>query len=81
MQTHTLGPRTTGAGSRIRFVAVTDDTCRVVDPGGRIVGHVQLRPVPGGTRVRAKRFNAAAGGFVLVGEFWSVDEAIAALRS
>ncbi|UGS27669.1 hypothetical protein K8F61_05650 [Microbacterium resistens] len=53
---------------------------RVLDERGTIRGHLRVAPDPLGVRYRAERLHLATGAFRLVGEFWSPDDAVAALR-
>lgn len=53
---------------------------RVIDAGGSIRGHLRVVADPLGLRYRAERLHLASGAFRLVGEFWDVDDAVAALR-
>ncbi|OAH51488.1 hypothetical protein [Microbacterium oleivorans] len=63
-----------------RLVTVSDRVARVVDGSGRVIGHVARTGDGDGCRYRARRYRAAAGGFVDVGEFWRVEDAVAALH-
>jgi hypothetical protein len=53
---------------------------RVVGRGGTVIGHLRVVEHPLGTRYRAERLQAATARFLVVGEFWSADEAVASLR-
>ena len=57
-----------------------DQLWRVIDTGGSIRGHLRVVADPLGVRYRAERMHLSSGGFQLVGEFWSADDAVAALR-
>ncbi|QMU98109.1 hypothetical protein FVO59_13555 [Microbacterium esteraromaticum] len=57
-----------------------DHLWRVVDTRGSIRGHLRVIADPLGIRYRAERLHLASGAFRLVGEFWDVDDAVAALR-
>jgi hypothetical protein len=48
---------------------------------GRIIGHLQHRDHALGSRWAARRYRDGIGGFRTVGEFWTVDEAVSALRN
>lgn len=52
---------------------------RVVDRGGRIVGHVAAHETAAGTRYDARRYRASAHALVSIGEFWSPDDAVEVL--
>ncbi|GGH39118.1 hypothetical protein [Microbacterium album] len=54
---------------------------RVVAPDARVLGHLRRVEHPLGERFRAERLHVASGRFIAVGEFWTADEAVAALRS
>lgn len=58
-----------------------DHLWRVVDERGTIRGHLRVIADPLGIRYRAERLHLASGSFVLVGEFWDPDDAVAALRT
>lgn len=58
---------------------------RVIRSDGAVLGYVEIVETldPSGNRVerfRSKRLRAHAQGFLIVGEFWSADEAIDSLR-
>lgn len=53
---------------------------RVIDRRGTIRGHLRVVADPLGIRYRAERLQLPTGSFVLVGEFWAADDAVAALR-
>lgn len=57
-----------------------DHLWRVVDARGAIRGHLRVIADPLGIRYRAERLHLTSGCFVLVGEFWDADDAVAALR-
>lgn len=65
----------------VRLVRATADLWRVVDTSGRVIGHLQLVPHPLGRRCRARRYHAPTSRFRDVGDFWSADDAVAALRA
>lgn len=71
-------PQTQGRETLIRAGAAL---WRVTAPGGRVIGHLRQCDHPLGVRFRAERLHLATGRFLEVGEFWSVDEAIASLRA
>ncbi|MDN3444533.1 hypothetical protein [Microbacterium sp. APC 3901] len=54
---------------------------RVQDARARVLGHLRLVPDPLGVRYRAERLHLATASFRLVGDFWSADDAVAALRN
>lgn len=62
--------------SRMRLFPAGPSLWRVLEPGGRVIGHLQAVAQAGGIRFRARRFNADARAFRELGEFWSADDAI-----
>ncbi len=70
-----LAPRT-----RERLVAAAPLLWRVIDPGGRVIGHLQQLADAGGIRFRARRFHPASHEFRDLGDFWSADDAVECLR-
>lgn len=77
MTTTATTPAATGG---LRLLPLRDDAWRVIDDRGQPRGHLDVRCRPEGTRYRARRYRARSRAFVVVGEFWSADEALAALR-
>ncbi|CAL4859845.1 hypothetical protein [Microbacterium sp. MM2322] len=65
---------------RYRLAPVSDRLWRVVDAAGRVIGHVARTGDEAASRYRARRFRASAGAFVEVGEFWRLEDAVAALH-
>ncbi|BDZ38366.1 hypothetical protein [Microbacterium suwonense] len=63
-----------------RLERAGDHLWRVVDAHGTIRGHLRVVADPLGIRYRAERLQLASGRFLLVGEFWEADDAVAALR-
>ena len=53
---------------------------RVLDDRGMIRGHLHIVPHDLGLRYRAERLHLPSGSFRIVGDFWSADDAVAALR-
>lgn len=53
---------------------------RVLDPGGRIIGHLAALETPIGIRYDARRYRASAHALVSIGEFWSPHDAVDVLR-
>jgi predicted methyltransferase len=64
----------------LRLVALHGGLTRVLHRDGGVIGYVETLDEQGGTRYRAKRMRPRAAGFLLVGEFWTADEALDALR-
>jgi hypothetical protein len=71
-----LAPRT-----RMRLVAAAPALWRVLEPGGRVIGHLQTVAQAGGIRFRARRYNPATHAFRDLGDFWSADDAVESLTS
>lgn len=57
-----------------------DRLWRVLDERGSIRGHLRLVPDALGVRYQAERLRPQSGTFLVVGEFWNPDDAVAALR-
>lgn len=74
-------PPAPSPGLRVGLSPAGPALWRVHDMTGRIVGHLRRLDHALGTRWTALRYQEGIGGFRAVGEFWSVDEAISALRS
>ena len=67
-------------GTPVRLAAASAGLWRVIDPRGRIIGHLEVRAQHQGVRYRARRFHAASHAFRDLGEFWSADDAVECLR-
>ncbi|MDF2508436.1 MAG: hypothetical protein K0Q52_2295 [Microbacterium sp.] len=68
------------SSSRERLVRAADHLWRVQDRRDHVLGHLRVVPDPLGLRYRAERLHLTTGVFRVVGEFWRVDDAVAALR-
>lgn len=68
-------------GLRVRVAPAGPALWRVLDATGRIIGHLHELEHALGSRWAARRYRDGVGGFRTVGEFWSVDDAIGALRN
>lgn len=83
MSTTVETPRTAAPslapGTRVRLVAAAPSLWRVLEPGGRVIGHLQTVIHSGGVRFRARRFHAASHAFRDLGDFWSADDAVECL--
>jgi len=66
---------------REHLVRASAHLWRVQDRTGRVLGHLRIREEPLGLRYRAERLHLATGSFRLVGDFWTADDAVAALRN
>ncbi|MET0830236.1 MAG: hypothetical protein ABWY26_11980 [Microbacterium sp.] len=60
----------------VRLVPAAPALWRIVDRGGRVIGHLQAVAQSEGMRYSARRFHAPSRAFRDLGEFWSVDDAV-----
>lgn len=60
----------------VRLVAAAPLLWRIVERGGRVIGHVQAVGEGSDFRYRARRFHAPSRAFRDLGEFWSIDDAV-----
>ena len=58
-----------------------DSLWRVTLPDGEMLGYVEQFLAEGGRRFRAKRLIPRQNRFLVVGEFWSADDAVESLRN
>lgn len=65
----------------IAMVQVHDELWRLTRPDGDVLGYIERFAEPRGDRYRAKRLNALRRRFLVLGEFWSFDDAIDCFRS
>jgi hypothetical protein len=65
----------------IQLTQVHDQLWRVTRPDGDVLGYVEQFDVREGQRYRAKRLITRQQRFVVMGEFWSVDDAIECFRA
>lgn len=65
---------------REHLTRAAENLWRVQDAQERIIGHLRALWHPLGVRYRAERLNLATGTFRSIGEFWSPDDAVSALR-
>jgi hypothetical protein len=72
----TVGLRRSG----LTIIGLHDDMWRITGATGDVVGYVERFPSPEGLRFRAKRLLPRQGRFMVDGEFWSMDDAIACFR-
>ncbi len=66
--------------SGIRMTQLHDELWRVTKAEGEVLGYVERFSVHDGLRYRAKRLIARQRRFIVMGEFWSVDDAIEVFR-
>jgi len=65
----------------LELIALHGGLTRVLRRDGGVIGYVETIADPSGTRFRAKRMRRPlTAGFLTVGEFWTADEALDALR-
>jgi cytochrome c peroxidase len=62
---------------RIGMVQLHDALWRITRPNGEVLGYVERFEERGSDRFRSKRLIASRRSFIGVGEFWTLDEAIA----
>ncbi|MCU1542951.1 MAG: hypothetical protein JWM50_816 [Microbacteriaceae bacterium] len=64
---------------RIHAVQLHDELWRVTRPDGEVVGYIERFAESRGIRFRAKRLIVRQQRFVAIGEFWSMDDALAVM--
>lgn len=64
----------------MKLVSVAPSRWRVLDRGGRAIGHLEAAATTDGTRFSARRYHAPSRTFRDLGEFWSAAEAVDCLR-
>lgn len=64
----------------ISLVQLHDELWRVTRTDGDVLGYVESFLEPRGRRYRSKRLIALQKRFLPIGEFWSFDDAVDALR-
>jgi hypothetical protein len=64
----------------ISMVQVHDELWRLTRPEGEVLGYIERFTEPRGDRFRAKRLNSVRRRFLVLGEFWSIDDAIDCFR-
>lgn len=60
----------------LTLVQLHDELWRVTRSDGEVLGYVEQFRERAGLRYRCKRFMARQRRFIVMGEFWSVDDAI-----
>jgi hypothetical protein len=60
----------------VALVQLHNELWRVTRPSGEVLGYIERFAEPEGTRYRAKRLLVQQRRFVIVGEFWGIDEAL-----
>jgi hypothetical protein len=66
--------------SGARLVSAAPALWRVLDRGGRVIGHLQAIAQADGIRFRARRFHTPTHSFRDLGDFWNADDAVECLR-
>ncbi|WP_349897211.1 hypothetical protein [Parafrigoribacterium soli] len=64
----------------ICMLQVHDELWRLTRPDGDVLGYIERFTEPRGERFRAKRLNSLRRRFLVLGEFWSIDDAIDCFR-
>ena len=80
IEARTLHDSLLSSRSRVKLVAAAPSLWRVLEPGGRVIGHLQEIAQGGGIRFRARRYHPASHAFRDLGDFWSADDAVECLR-
>lgn len=61
---------------QLALVQLHDALWRVTRTDGEVLGYIEQFDVNAGQRYRAKRFIARQRRFIIMGEFWDIDDAI-----
>ena len=61
----------------VAVVQLHDELWRITKEDGEVLGYIEQFPAEAGQRYRAKRFMVRQRRFIAMGEFWSMDDAIA----
>lgn len=61
-------------------VQLHEQLWRITLPAGDVLGYIERFRAPDGERYRAKRFLPRQRRFLIDGEFWAMDDAIACFR-
>ena len=64
----------------VALVPVASGRWRVIDPKGRVIGHLDAVATASGTRYSARRYHVPSRSFRELGEFWSAADAVECLR-
>jgi hypothetical protein len=80
MHPTTSSAPTLSPAARVRLAPAAPALWRVIDPGGRVIGHLAARIEETGTRYEARVLQWQTHTFRAVGEFWSADDAVDCLR-
>lgn len=60
----------------VHLVPLHSGLWRVTRSDGEVLGYIETLEARDGTRFRAKRINARHRRFIIIGEFWRMDEAM-----
>ncbi|MHB1171545.1 MAG: hypothetical protein ACYCZY_03430 [Lacisediminihabitans sp.] len=64
----------------VALVPLHNALWRVTRPDGDVLGYIERFAVGGGNRFRAKRLHVIRRRVLVIGEFWSMDDAIDCFR-
>ncbi|MCU1556328.1 MAG: hypothetical protein JWN09_323 [Microbacteriaceae bacterium] len=64
----------------VSLVQLHDELWRVTRPDGDVLGYIDRFAVREGARYRARRLLVRQRRFVLMGEFWNIDDALECFR-
>ena len=64
----------------VRLLPVGTGRWRVLDRGGRLLGHLRADAQPEGVRFHAERFDRITARLRTIGSFWTAAEAAECLR-
>jgi hypothetical protein len=76
-----VSPSAVSPSGAIRVDARGDRLWRVSTSGFAVVGHVELLDTAGGEVFLAKRYSPTYARFVDHGRFWTLEDAVACLRT
>jgi hypothetical protein len=60
----------------VALVQLHNELWRVTRPSGEVLGYIERFGTSEGMRFRAKRLLVQQRRFIVVGEFWGIDEAL-----
>jgi hypothetical protein len=64
----------------VSLVQLHDELWRVTRPDGDVLGYIDRFAVREGARYRARQLLARQRRFILMGEFWNIDDALECFR-
>lgn len=65
----------------VTLVALGEELSRVTRHDGEVLGYVERFEAREGLRYRAKRYSPTQRRFMMMGEFWSRDDAVETFRA